>query len=178
MPELKVYIPATLRYNGLFDFDGLYAGVVDWAKNYGYRWHEKTFKHKVPTPRGAEQELEWNLTKKVTDYFVHEITLTIHTWDQTEVEVEINNRKKPLTNARMYIILSGKMVYDWQNRFKGSKFLKKLGHWYYTVINKKELESIYYDQFHYRQMDLHALLKKYFDMQTQKYSYQGYLGEN
>mgnify|MGYP006415683771 CR=1 FL=1 len=45
--------PITLRYHGLFDFDGMYAAVIDWAKNYGFKWHEKDYKHKVPSPSGA-----------------------------------------------------------------------------------------------------------------------------
>ena len=32
----------TLRYNGLFDFDAMYAMIIDWAKNYGYMWHENS----------------------------------------------------------------------------------------------------------------------------------------
>ncbi len=168
----------TLRYNGLFDFDGLYSAVVDWAKNYGYRWHEKTYKHKVPSPRGAEQELEWNLSKKVTNYISYDIVFTIHSWDQTEVEVEVDGKKKSLTNARLYIIMQGTLVYDWQNRFAGSKFVQKLGEWYVNLVYKKETESLYFDQLYYRMWDLHAVMKKYFDMQTQKYAYKGYLGEH
>ncbi|MEK6899571.1 MAG: hypothetical protein AABX05_00450, partial [Nanoarchaeota archaeon] len=52
----------TLRYNGVLDFDGFYSAVNDWAKTYGYMWHESSFKHKVPSSEGAEQEMAWILT--------------------------------------------------------------------------------------------------------------------
>ena len=39
----------TLQFNGLFDFDGMYAAIIDWAKNYGYMWNEYDYKHKVPS---------------------------------------------------------------------------------------------------------------------------------
>ena len=55
---------AILRYSGIFDFDGLYAAVIDWAKNYNFMWHEVDYKHKVPNPLGAEQEWKWLLTKE------------------------------------------------------------------------------------------------------------------
>lgn len=168
----------TLRYSGLFDFDGLYAAVIDWAKNYGYKWHEFTYKHKVPNPKGAEQELDWIIEKNVTSYLQYSILFTIHTWDQNEVEVDIDGKKKNLTNARLYIIMKGTITTDWQKKFKGGRIAQKLGEWYEKYVFKKELESIYGDQLYYRMWNLHALLKKYFDMQTQKYAYKGYLGEH
>ncbi|MBS3126728.1 hypothetical protein J4228_01030 [Candidatus Woesearchaeota archaeon] len=168
----------TLRYNGLFDFDGLYAAVVDWAKNYGYKWHEKDYKHKVPSPAGAEQELTWEITKNVTEYIAHRILFTVHIWDLTEVQVDVNGKTKSLSSARIYIIINGTLVYDWQQAFeKGSKFAQMLGQWY-RKLKAKDVESVYIDTLYYRIWNLHALLKKYFDMQTQKYAYKGYLKED
>ncbi|MEK6950663.1 MAG: hypothetical protein AABX13_02975 [Nanoarchaeota archaeon] len=168
----------TLRYSGLFDFDGLYTAVIDWAKHYGYKWHELNYKHKVPNPKGAEQELDWVIDKKVTEYISFQVTFTIHSWEQTEVEVEVEGKRKPLTNAKIYMIIRGTVGYDWQKKFGGSKLAKKLGDWYSDVVHKKEIESIYHDQLYYRIQNLHSILKKYFDMQTQKYAYKGYLGEH
>ncbi|MEW5897283.1 MAG: hypothetical protein AB1668_06310 [Nanoarchaeota archaeon] len=166
----------TLRYNGLFDLDGLYAAVVDWAKNYGYMWHETKYKHKVPSPAGAEQELTWLMTKNVTEYRREEIVFDLHIWDMLEVEVEANGRKKSLSNARIQILIKGKLGLDWQKRFTG-KFAEKLGRLYEKVI-QKDIESVYYDQLYYRIWNLHAVVKKYFDMQAEKFAYKGYLKEN
>ncbi|MBT4935275.1 hypothetical protein HOL21_04860 [Candidatus Woesearchaeota archaeon] len=165
----------TLRYTGLFDFDGLYAAIIDWAKNYGYMWHEKDYKHKVPSPSGAEQEWMWEMTKNVTDYIGHKIIFTVHSWDITEIQVDVEGKKKDLTNARLYIKIQPTLIYDWQKRFKG-RFGSKLGGWYQKVW-RKDYESTYGDQLYYRVWDLHAIIKKYFDMQTKKYAYKGYLGE-
>lgn len=178
MPTTPVYTKQTLRYNGLFDFDGLYAAVVDWAKTYGYMWHEKTYKHKIPSPKGAKQELDWILTKNITNYLSHRIEFTVTSWDTTEVEIDVGGKKRPLTNARIDMVMRGFLTYDWQELFKGSGFIKKLGDWYRNIVFKKELEGIYNDQCHYRQLDLHAIIKKYFDLQAKKYAYKGYMGEN
>ena len=168
----------TLNYNGLFDFDGLYAAVTDWAKNYGYMWYERSYKHKVPNPKGAEQELDWLISKKVTEYIAFEVWIEIHTWDQTEVEVDVDGKKKALTNARVHLTIKGKVIYDRQGRFeKGSRFAKMLGDWYGGYIYKREIES-YWDQLYYRMWNLQAILKKYFEMQTQKFAYKGYLKEH
>ena len=166
--------PITIRYNGLFDLDGLYAAVTDWAKNYGYMWHEKTYKHKVPSPKGAEQEFAWEITKDVTEYIHHLVLITVHTWDQTEVKVDAGNKTRVLTNARIFIKIDGTLKYDYQGRLKG----RKIGEWFRNIVYKKEVESIYVDTLYYRIWNLQAIIKKYFDMQTKHHTYKKYLGEN
>ncbi len=168
----------TVRYTGLFDFDALYAAIIDWAKNYGYLWHEIYYKHKVPTPLGAEQQFQWELTKKVTEYIHYKIRMTVHIWDMLEMDVETNGRKKSLTSGRMYIIIEGKLGLDWANQFGGSRFAQKLGKWYAGFVYKKEIESVYWDQLHYRVINLQTMIKKYFDMQTKTHVFKHYLGEH
>ena len=96
--------PITLRYNGLFDFDGMYAAIIDWAKNYGYLWFERSYKHKVPGPQGAELEFEWVMTKNITEYINYDILIIVHTWDTKEVEVEVDGKKKKLTQSHRRLL--------------------------------------------------------------------------
>ncbi|MBS3139545.1 hypothetical protein J4479_00935 [Candidatus Woesearchaeota archaeon] len=163
MPQL------TVRYNGLFDFDGLYAAVIDWAKNEGYMWHERTFKHKVPRPYGAEQELDWEITKNVTDFFQFGIAIRVHIWDLKEVEVQTEKGKKKLSQARVLIVMNGKLVTDWKRRFARGVFNKLLGKWY-DKINYSKIGG-YADTLAYRMLSLQAIIKKYFNMQTKKNVY-------
>ncbi len=168
-----------MRYEGLFDFDGLYAAIIDWAKNYGYMWHEKTYKHKVPTPKGAVQEFEWHLTKQVNDYVEYYIRMRVKTWDLTEVEVEINGKKRVLNNARVKLLMIGDVRFDWQKRFStGTKFARTLGRLYRSFIYSKDIESIHWDTLTYRKWDLQAVIKKYFDLQSKKHPYKGYLSDH
>lgn len=167
----------TLKYDGLFDFEGLYAAITDWAKNYGFLWHESDYKHKVPSPNGAEQEMKWIIEKNVTDYIQYQIIFDIHLWDMQELEIEQDGLKKPIVKARIYIIIKGKMVYDWQKKFSGSKFTEKLGDWYNKIM-QKDIGAKYIDPLYYRMWNLHAVIRKYFDMQAKKYAYKGYLGES
>jgi|SRR3989344_3265214 len=166
----------TLRYNGVFDFDAFYATVSDWAKDYGYMWHESTFKHKVPGAEGAEQELAWQLTKKVTEFIKYQILFTIHMWEVKDVAVE--NRKKPLLRARIYILIDGTVEYDWQKKFGGSKLNKLLHDWYFKLPHLEPIETVYWDQLYYRIWNLQATIKKYFDMQSKKHPYSDYLSES
>ncbi len=168
--------PITIKFHGLFDYDLLYATVVDWAKNYGYMWHEKTYKHKVPSPLGAEQELDWDIEKKVTEYIKYTIRFKVHIFDLTEIEVDQNGKKKNLANGRLYIKINGIIEADYENIFGSSKFAKFLGKWYLRLW-AKNFENYYVDGLWYRMWNLQALLKKVLDMQTKKYAYKNYLGE-
>ena len=91
----KMSIPSIkVRFEGLFDFDGMYAAINDWGKNYNYLFHEKAYKHKVPSPKGAEKEFEWVLTKKITEDAKYEIKIDAHIWDLKEIEVKTHQGKK------------------------------------------------------------------------------------
>ncbi len=166
-----------LRYNGLFDYDAFYAAFVDWSKNNGYLWLESIFKHKVPSPAGAEQEILWEMKKKVTDFVKYEIKIEAHIWDMLEVNVDVGDKKKTLTNARMDIQIRPVILLDWQKRFQGGGMQAFFSKMYYKIM-KQELENVYIDQLYYRMWNLQATMKKYFDMQTKAYPYEKYLGEN
>ena len=168
----------TLRYTGLFDFDALYSAVIDWAKNYGYMWHEGNYKHKVPSAAGAEQEFAWAITKNVTDYIRFNISIDVHIWDLHYVEVNAKGKKEKMASARVLMIINGKLNTDWQQRFeKGGRFGPFLGKWYDKLTNK-DISGVYGDTLMYRMQALQSLLKKYFDMQTKKNVYKDYLGDN
>jgi predicted flavoprotein YhiN len=163
MPQL------TVRYQGLFDFDGVYASVIDWAKNYGYMWHEKTYKHKVPRPTGAEQELEWVLQKKVTEHVNFSISFRVHIWDLQEVQVETPQGKKAMSQARVLIVMNGAVATDWKKKFTGSKFKEWLGKRFENIKIAETGE--YMDTLAYRMLSLQAIIKKYFNMQSQMKRY-------
>jgi len=173
--------PLIVRYSGLFDFDGLYAAITDWTKNYGYIWHEKKYKHKVPSPRGAEQEFGWQIEKEVNDLVSYKIMIEAHAWDILEVVVDTGGMKKSLTKARIEIYIKPTVILDWQGKFKGGspwqkKFKQKLWNMYFTVM-QRELEVKYTDQLTYRLYGFQSMLKKYFDMQSKYHAYKNYLGE-
>lgn len=165
-----------VRYEGVFDFDALFAAVVNWMKTYRYHYHEETYKHKIPSPRGAEQEITMIGVKHVTDFYDYEIKLKWHTWDQTEVEVTRNGQKKKLTKARIEIRINGKVKIDWQKRFKGSKFREILYKIWYKAY-RRDVETVWHDNLYYRTYNLQEIIKKFFDMQAKGYEYKGYLGE-
>jgi hypothetical protein len=170
--------PIYVRYTGLFDFDALYAAIIDWCKSHGYKWDEETYKHKVPSPRGAESEWAWYAEKDVTDYIKYKISMKVHTWDGTEVEVIKDKKKKKLTNARFQIIMNGTIITDWQKRWEKNRFTRFLGRLYEEHIIRKKIENNYHDDLYYRLWNLQAIIKKFFNMQTKWNEYKKYLKED
>lgn len=175
----KISVPTMrLKYIGLFDFDGLYQLLVDWMKNRRYWFKETSYKHKVPSPFGAEQEIDFSGEKRVTEHLTHSITIAIHLYDLTEVDIEQHGIKKKLTNARMEINFDGTIELDYQGIWKGKKFLETLRDFYYKYIIRKDLENVYMDQLVYRIAKLQNTVKEFLDMQSKGNAYAGYLGDN
>ena len=168
--------PIYIRYSGLFDFDAVYSTMIEWCKNEGYLWQEDVYKHKVPTPAGAEQEWIWSAENNLTSYFQYKIQILGHSWDLREVEVVKNGKKKTLISGRIELKFVGTMVLDWQKKMDKNNFTKFLGKMYYR-INRREIEGNYGDGLWYHLFNLHAAVKKAFDMQTKAHEYKRYLGE-
>jgi len=168
----------TIRYKGLFDFDGLYNAIVQWMKARRFWFHETKYKHKVPSPLGAEQEITFTGDKKVTDFYMHAITVDLHLWDMTEVEVVQKGIKKTLTNARLQIDIQGTLFLDWEKRWETSTFWVAVRDWWLKYIMRREIESIWYDEIYYRTYRLHKIIKDFLDMEAKGYEYEGYLGDN
>ncbi len=168
----------TIRYRGLFDFDGLYNVIVQWMKARRFWFHETKYKHKVSSPFGAEQEITFTGDKKVTDFYAHAITIDLHLWDMTEVEVVQKGIKKTLTNARMQIDIQGTLSLEYEKRWEVSTFWMAVRDWWMKYIMRREVESIYYDEIYYRTYRLHNVIKKFLDMEAKGHEYEGYLGDN
>jgi hypothetical protein len=155
-----------LKYVGILDLDGLFKTMYQWYNDYGYEFHEKTVKHKVPGPLGADQEIEWTGWRKINGYVKFWVDVYFHLWQLKDVEVIKEGKKVKLSRARMLIEFSGRVDLDYSNRFGGSRFLQALQDWYHKFVIKKEIDSIYTDQLYYRILKLYTVCKEYLDMEA------------
>lgn len=176
--KIEAAKPLIIRYKGLFDYDGLYNLVVRWMKARRYWFSESVYKHKVPSPYGAEQEFKFEGEKKVNDFVNYIMNMHFHLWDMTEVEVVREGEKKTLTNARMEIIFGATVVLDYEKRMEKHKIWSAIVDVYYKYFLKEDIESLYSDTLYYRLYRLHALIKQFLDMEAKGNEYEGYLGDN
>jgi len=166
-----------IRYKGVLDLEGLYRVVVQWLKSRRYWFHETTYKHKVPSPFGAEEEITFNAERKCTEYYQYNIKIYFHVWDQQRVDVIKEGKKQKLIKAKVEIQIQGTLVLDYQGMFEKTALLVKLRKFMHDHLIKEKIENIWYDELYYRTLKLQAMIKDYIDMQTKSHEYAGYLGD-
>lgn len=162
---------ATLKINGIFDFDGLYKVMHDWFVDMKYYFEEVLYKHKVPSAAGAEEHIKWEGWRKVDEYAKFNIKVYIILWDMKEIEVIKGGQKKKLTKARLKIEFDGNVEVDYAKRFQKSFFLKKLFDFYNEYVLKKRISTVYEDQLYYRILKLYTVAKEYLELETKSNSY-------
>ncbi len=160
-----------IKYNGIFDLDSLYKMIYEWFMDRGYYFEETGYKHKVPNPSGAEDEVTWSGWRKTTEYMREWVTVYFFFWGKRDVEVIKEGKKVKLTKSRMLIELDGRIELDYQKRWEQSQFGQYLRDFYHKYIVKKELESIWWDRLYYIMLKLHNEIKEFLDMQSKENAY-------
>jgi len=155
-----------LKYTGIIDADKLFKTMYSWYINQGYEFHEKQLKHKVPSPAGAEQEIEWTGWRKINGYVRFWVDVFIHIWEMKDVNVIINGKKEVKQQVKMSIEFSGRVDLDYTNRFGGSRFLQMLHDWYINYVIKKDIDIIWTDQLYYRILKFYTAVKEFLEMET------------
>lgn len=157
-----------IKYDGLFEWEGLYKLIYLWFVERGYYFEETFVKTKIPTPMGAENEYELKGWRKSTDYIKEWVRVKIHTFEMREVEVIKEGKKKKMVKARMFIDFYGNIEMDYQQRFAATQFGQYLRSFYDRLFLKKEFDSIWSDRLWYYIYKLHAEVKQYLDMQAKE----------
>ena len=172
MPDTK-QIPTKkmiLRYSGIFDLDKLYKSVYEWMINEGYYFEETKYKHKVPSPAGAEQHIKFRGWRRNNEYVKYWIELYFILYNMKDIQVVKEGKKTKLQKAMLLIEIVGKIELDYNKKYHGSKFLLALRDWMDTYILGKPLEgmigSIWWDELYYKTIKLQTLIKDVLDMQT------------
>ena len=164
-------VPFILKYNGRFDLDRLYRKMAAWSMENGFYFEEKSYKHKVPSPAGAEDEIKWSGWRKITDYFKYHIFVDIYLFDLKDVEVVQNGEKKKLVKARMQIIFRLKLEDDFSGRFTGSQFNEWLRKVYDKYVIKKMRDVLWEDEIYYQLIKIQTVAKEELDMQAKTNAY-------
>jgi hypothetical protein len=177
MPQPEKLPKLIIRYKGVLDLEGLYRVIAQWLKSRRFWFHETTYKHKVPSPFGAEEEIRFVAERKSSEYYRDDISIYFHIWDQQEVEVIKEGKKQKLIKAKVEIKIQGTLVLDWQGMFDRGPFLQKIRQFMHKHIIKEKIENIWADELYYRTIKLQAMIKDYIDMQSKSHEYEQYVGD-
>lgn len=164
-----------IKYDGIFDFDGLYKTASGWIIGQGYRFAETSVKHKIPTPAGIELEYVWTAWRKHNVYTKYWILMLVKFYDMKELDVIKDGEKKRLTKARILIEMNGELEFDWTKRFGGNRFVQQLNDFLQHQILMKPMEgvigSMWWDELYYRTYKLHNIIKEYLNMEGKGNAY-------
>lgn len=158
----------TIKYEGRFDWEGLYQAVADWFEKYEFQWQEEKFEHK-----GDSQKIEWSGERKETEYIKISINVKFSVGN---MEV-IDSSNGKIVKGKITVDIDGEVTYDWQGTFEKNNFTQFIGDIYNNYIIDGKIGK-YKGKLSDRISGLHSFIKKYLDMETSAHGHSGFLGEN
>lgn len=157
----------TLKYKGVFDYNGLTTMLTRWLQDRQFEINEKGHKHKYSCPHGFEIERTIEGWRKIDDYYMYQITVDMHLWDAFEVDAVKNGKKVKFWNARIDLKLSFEVICDYADRWAKGPFMEKLrDNVYDEYIIKKEIIINHADPLYYKLLSLHTKVKDFLEMET------------
>jgi hypothetical protein len=140
MVEKDNVFKGKIKNTGLFDFKEFYRFCYTWLVDEGYFLVEKSYSEKVGAT-GKEIEIEWNATRKVSDYFRNNLKIKWRILGMTNVEVDDNGKKLKMNKGQVEISVDAVLEKDWEHRWENSAFLKFLRGMYDRYIIRSRIEQ-------------------------------------
>ena len=160
-----------IRYKGIWNMQDLYQVMVDWFRRRKFKFYERIYKHKHPSPHGVERQYVWRATRKESEYRQYQIDIYYHTYDAHDMEAVMpDGTKKTFTKGRLWMELKGQINLDWEKRWNESSFYAELKNFFNNYVMRKRIEMLWWDELWYREMHkLHEIIKESLKMESQQY---------
>lgn len=124
MVEKDIVVKEKVKYSGLGNFKDAYKYGHDWLKNNGFGVTEDSYSEKI-SGNSKEIEVVWKAKKKLTDYFQAVIDIKWRILGMTDVEVEIDGKKKSMNKfADLSIEIKGTLEKDYGNQWDTGAFYR------------------------------------------------------
>lgn len=141
MVEKDVLFKQKVKHTGIFDFKETYRILYEWLVDQGYDLNEKTYKEVIGAGGAKEIEIEWEATKKVSDYFKFMLEIKWHPLGVKDVEVEIDGVKQKMQKGQFEIEVKSTLLKDYEERWSNRPFFKFIRGLYDKYIIKERIES-------------------------------------
>ncbi len=151
----------TIRYRGIFDFDGFYKFMVKWIKEHDFDFYETKIVDRPPY-----KIYKMMGRKKISFYCMFLLLPEIWLWEAKPVEVLRDGHKKMLTEARMKVVINGGYITDYDGDFEKNAGLKKIENFLNGKILYHENLLKYFDYLDYYLYDFMTDVKRYLEMET------------
>ncbi len=141
MVEKDQILKERLDHSGMFDFSAFYAFAHQWFKDEQYGVVEEKYSEKV-SPNGRDINIEWKAIKKLSDYFRIEHGIKIDVTGLSEVEVEIDGKRKKMNKGKVAIEIKGILVKDQESKWDVNPFFRALREVYNKYIIPARIDAL------------------------------------
>lgn len=143
MAEKDIVLKEKLEHSGVFNFEEYYSYAFQWFRDESYNVIEEKYNEKL-TAGGKDILFEWKATKKLSEYFKIEIAIKVETIGLTEVEVEIEGKKKKSNKGRVITEIKGALIKDPESKWDSTvvyKFMRDIYNKYVIPARIDALED-------------------------------------
>lgn len=140
MSEKDIVFDGKVKQKGIFDYKEMYIFAYSWLTDKGYSLVEKNYTEKV-NPDGKEVEIEWDASRRISDYFKFILKVNWRILGMTDVEVEKNGAKVKINKGYLEIKVKAVLEKDYEHRWENSPFLKFMRGLYDRYIIKGRIEG-------------------------------------
>lgn len=121
MAEKEQVVKEKIEYQGILDFPSFYQFAHYWLKDEGYGVDEDKYAEKS-SGDSRDIDIEWKATKYLSDYFKIEFKIKFEIRGLTEVEVEIDGKKKAMNKGKVTLEITGTLIMDPDSKWDTSPF--------------------------------------------------------
>lgn len=123
--EKDIIYSSNIRYAGIFDFREFYDFCYNWfmSEIEPSVFNEKTYSEKL-TGNKKVIELEWEIDKKLTDYYKYQIKVKMKVTIDKRVEMNQDGRKIQANEGDIKVGVKGALIKDYEAQFEATAFQK------------------------------------------------------
>ncbi len=132
-------ITGKFKQKGIFNFKDYYAFTYDWFIKEGYKLVETLYLEEI-TGDSKKVEIEWKITKNISDYFQFAITARWMILGLKNTEIQREGQKIKLNSGQVEIKLKSVLIKDYQSKWE-TPFFKWARKIYDEYIIKDKAEK-------------------------------------
>ena len=151
--------------------------MLEYLRGKKYKFHEKVYKHKHPSPFGVERQYVWMAEQNVDEWVRIQIDIYIHTYDAHDVEViGKDGEKKIYTKGKLWATMKITEHWDYEGNWDKNSFWAYLKDFYMKTIVKKRRMQGYSPRYRHELVALHTFMMRKLQMETRDYEYANIAG--
>ncbi|MBS3102887.1 hypothetical protein J4458_05595 [Candidatus Woesearchaeota archaeon] len=167
-----------IQYKGVWDMQDLYETMADFFRNQKFKFYEIVYKHKHPSPFGAERQYVWRADRNVEEHYKFVLDIFFHTYDARDIEVTMKDgSKKVYTKGRIWIQFRGRVFTDYEKTWEENAFYAQLRNFYHKYVIQKKMEGVWWDEMYYKVFNkLHHIVQGRLKMEAEEFEHREFAG--